>query len=369
MMRDLVYVPSTCKIEDIETPALIVDLDKLERNIDRMARFSAESGVNIRPHAKTHKCPIIAHKQIDKGAIGITCAKLSEAEVMASAGIKNILIANQVVQRTKINRLASLVRLADVMVAVEDPGNIEDLDAAARAKGVTIPVVIEVDVGMNRCGSRSVEETLLLARKIAASPNLELRGLMGYEGHAVFIKDIEERRARCAEANDLLVKHKEALEDAGCEVSIVSAAGTGTYDLAGRNPGITEIEPGSYIFMDTRYGGIEGINFEQSLFVLTTVISKKGPSEAILDAGKKAVTEEFGLPRVAGAPGWELTKLAEEHGFIKATQPACELRVGDKVRLIPSHCCTTVNLHDMYYCCRGEFVEAVWDIAARGCVR
>ncbi len=369
MLSKLVHVSPTCRIEEIETPALLIDLDKLDRNIDRMARFSAETGVNIRPHAKTHKCPIIAHKQMEKGAIGITCAKLSEAEIMVSAGIKSILIGNQVVEKSKIARLASLTKLAHVIVAVEDLKNIGDLNAAARSKQVVIPVVIEVDVGMKRCGSRSIEETLVLARAIAASPNLELRGLMGYEGNAVFIKDIGERQARCADANGLLIKHKQALEDAGFGVGIVSAAGTGTYDLAGRNPGITEIEPGSYIFMDTRYGDIEGIEFEHSLFLLATVISKKGPFEAILDAGKKAITEEFGLPRLEGAPGWELTKLAEEHGFIRAIDPALELSIGDKVRLIPSHCCTTVNLHDMYYCCRDGYVEAVWGIAARGCVR
>ncbi len=353
---------------EIDTPALIIDLDAMERNIRRMADYFADRPAKLRPHTKTHKCPIVAHKQIAAGARGITCAKLGEAEVMASSGIKDILIANQIIGKEKIARLAALARHADVIVAVDDPANARDLSDAARVFGSEIGVVVEVDVGMGRCGTRTTGQTVSLARLLDSLEGLGFRGLMGYEGHCVFIQDRKDQVEKCHLANSMLVEAAEAVRRAGIEVEIVSGGGTGTYDITGSYPGVTEVEAGSYVFMDTRYLGVIG-GFEPALTVLATVISRPGKDVVITDAGMKTVTQEFGLPALKGVQGAELVKLSEEHGQIQLTGEAANLKPGDKVEFIPSHGCTTINLHDAYFAIRGDRLEAVWEIAARGKIR
>lgn len=348
---------------DIETPALLIDIDKMERNIKAMADFFEGRPAGLRPHTKTHKCPVLAHKQLRAGAIGITCAKLGEAEVMAQAGINDILIANQIVGASKIARLANLARHCDIMVAVESSDNAADLSSAAQAAGATLRVLIEVDVGMHRCGVKSVEEALSLAQIILNNPGLKFEGIMGYEGHAVMVPDFEDREKACIDSMQVLISVKEILEKNGIEVAIVSAGGTGTYNIAGTYPGVTEIQGGSYIVMDAKYHSVLQ-DFECALTLLTTVTSRPDKETAILDAGMKAMTFEFGMPELIGLSGAAIAFLSEEHGhlYLEDADPA----VGDKVELIPSHCCTTINLHDRYYGIRGERVEAVWPIAARG---
>ena len=350
---------------DIPTPALLVDLDAMEENIEQMARYFASRKAKLRPHAKTHKSPFLAWKQLEAGAIGITCAKLSEAEVFIQCGIKDILLANQVTHPKKIRHLAGLARHSRIIVACDSAANAKDLAEAAKAAGASLNVLIEVDVGLGRSGLRTSEQVIELARFIQSSPSLSFQGIMGYEGHCVFIKDFAARKAEGEKANARLVAVRDALIQAGIPIHIVSAGGTGTYNIAGDFPGITEVQAGSYLFMDSRYLEL-GLGFKPALTVLATVVSRPDPHNAVVDAGKKALTEEFGLPQ-ATLPGAELIRLSEEHGVLKLAPEAQGLKVNDQVQLIPSHGCTTINLHDRYYGIRQGGHEITWPVAARGC--
>lgn len=348
----------------IDTPALLLDVKALTRNIARMASFAAQAGVSLRPHAKTHKSPIIAARQLQAGAIGITCQKLGEAEVMAEAGIRGLLIANQIVGEHKIGRLLDLARRTEIMVAVDDPANVAALSAAASQAGVTVGVVVEVDVGMHRCGVGPGEPTLRLARQVVEAPGLKLGGLMGYEGHAVMIEDAADRRQVAAEALRQLVDTAGLLRGQGMAVEIVSSTGTGTFDTGGTFPGVTEMQVGSYATMDGRYLQV-GVPFEPALSILASVISTPQPGLAIIDAGIKSISTDFGLPQVIDPQGAEVKRLSEEHGFV-ALPPGTHLRPTDRVRLRPMHGCTTINLHDRYVVLRDGVVEAEWPVAARG---
>ncbi len=352
-------------LERIDTPALVLDAALLEGNIRKMAEFASEQGISLRPHAKTHKCPIIAHKQVEAGAIGVTCAKVSEAEIMGYAGIKEILIANQLVTREKIERLVSLGRHCRVMVAVESLMNAEAISQIATSHGEKISVIIECNIGMDRCGTNSPEETLRLAAGISKLPGLTLKGLMGYEGHTVFLMPREERLTHSSRAIEALIDHKAAMHRGGFSTEVVSAAGTGTYDMTGRNKEITDIQVGSYATMDMRYKSV-GIDFDLALSVLCTVISRPDKNTAIIDVGMKGVTKEFGLPVVKGVDGATVFSLSEEHGKLQLSGESLDLKVGDKLELLPSHGCTTINLYDNYHVHRYGLLEAIWPVAARG---
>jgi len=355
------------RIEEIDTPALLLDLDIMERNIAAMANFFKGVDAELRPHLKTHKTPILAHKQIEAGAIGMTCAKLGEAEPLVESGIREILIANEIVGPAKMGRLLSLAKSADIMVCVDNPRNVEELSEAAEAVGAPLRVLVDVDVGMHRCGVQPGEPALALAQEVEGAKALKFAGLMGYEGHAVEIPSFQERRKTAEKSMKLLIETKELVEDAGLEVSIVSAGGTGTYEITGTYPGVTEVQAGSYIVMDTLYKSIEGMEaFEIAISVLTTVISRSQPNIAIIDAGLKVITREFGMPLVKGLEGAKVLHLSEEHGKLELEGEARSLRVGDKIEFLPSHCCTTINLHDYFYGVRDGRLEAVWEIAGRG---
>lgn len=354
------------QVEELDTPALIVDLDILKRNITRMADFFAGRRVALRPHIKSHKTPAIAHMQLKAGAIGITCAKVGEAEVMAETGIRDILIANQVVGRVKIDRLTDLARHADVMVATDDARNVADLSQAASAKRVALRVLVEIDIGMGRCGVAAGGPALELACRVAASPGLRLAGLMSYEGHLVLIPDYEERRRKVLAALEPLADTVDLLHRHGLPVEIVSGGGTGTYDITGSHPTMTEIQAGSYVFMDAIYRVVRP-EFDISLTLLATVISRPQPDYIVTDAGVKALSKDFGWPEPVNIPGASMRYLAEEHGVIDLASPeAVNLHPGDMVSFIPSHCCTTVNLHNKLYAVRKGVVETIWPIAARG---
>lgn len=356
-----------CLKSTLLTPCLCLDADLLEHNIARMDAFLGDGPVRLRPHSKTHKCPTIAWLQLRAGAIGITCAKLSEAEVMAQAGIRDILIANQVVDPEKITRLVHLAANSDVMVAVDTAANVFDLAQAAQLAGVKLRVLIEVEVGMGRCGSEPGMPTLTLAREILKLPSLRFEGIMGYEGHAVMIPDQTARADTAREAMAYLVGTRDLLVAQGIEVKIVSGGGTGTFDTTGVYPGLTEIQAGSYATMDEKYRSV-GVDFSNALTVLARVIALRGSDVAIIDAGLKTMTSEFGMPAVAQPQGWVLDRLAEEHGFLRRQQGP-PLQVNDLVELIPSHGCTTINLHDRYVVTRKGVVDAIWPIAARGCIQ
>jgi D-serine deaminase-like pyridoxal phosphate-dependent protein len=338
----------------------------MERNLERMAKFFQGKAVGLRPHSKTHKSPYIAHRQLSLGAVGITCAKLGEAEVMVEAGIRDILIANQIVDRGKIARLAALGRHADLMVAVDNPGNLEDLGDAARAHGTRIRVLVEVDIGMNRCGVPPGEPALALAQLAASKPSLVFSGLMGYEGHAVLKPTAEERHALARTSVGALVETGRLIERSGLPVRIVSAGGTGTYPATAVVPGVTEIQAGTYVFNDARRIQI-GVDFEPALSVLTTVVSRPKPRRVILDGGMKSISQDLGPPIFKDAEHLSFSGLAAEHVLADLKEGAAiEPRVGDKVELIPSYGDTTINLHDCYYGLREGRVELVLPVASRG---
>jgi D-serine deaminase-like pyridoxal phosphate-dependent protein len=353
-------------VEELDTPALLLDLPKFEGNVHRMAEFFADKPTFLRPHAKTHKCPRIAQRQVEAGAIGITCAKVGEAETMVSAGIDDILIANEVVGRIKIDRLTELAQRCNMMVAVDDPDNVAALSQSCCTKGATLRVLVEVDIGMHRCGVQPGDAAVRLAHHVCDAPGLEFTGLMAYEGHLVTVSDAEERASRVRETMLPLQETVELLEGHGLPVDIVSGGGTGTYDVTGTCPPFTEVEAGSYVFMDTTYLRVRS-EFQPSLTVLSTIVSRPTPERIVTDAGKKTLTHEFGWPQPLGVPGASVRSLSEEHGVLELSDPdAVDLRPSDKIRFIPSHCCTTVNLYDSLYVTRNDVLVDVWPIAARG---
>ena len=357
---------------ELDTPALLIDLDKMEANIETMANYFNTVNAELRPHVKTHKTPIIAHKQIAAGAIGVTCAKLGEAEAVIHAGIRDVLIANQVVGTQKIARLINLAKHSEIMVAVDNSENVQAISEAAAAKGATVRMLVEVNIGMDRCGVESGEPALALAEQIRRSPNLVFEGLMGYEGHTVAKPKHAERDAAAREAMQRLVNAKHYLEKHGVAVSIMSGGGTGTFNITGSIPEMTEVQAGSYVLMDSTYYNVEGIgaHFDCALSVLATVVSRPTANRVIVDTGLKVLAKEFGIPQPVGVTGIEMTGLSEEHGTLKTVGQGSDenasLKPGDKLEILPTHCCTTVNLHDRYYGIRNGIVESVWDIAARG---
>ena len=353
-------------VEALDTPALLLDLDAFERNIAKMAAFFAGRPAALRPHSKTHKCPQIALRQLEAGAIGITCAKVGEAEVMVQAGVRDILIANQVTGGIKVDRLTDLARTADLMVAVDDPANVAQLSAACVAKGVELRVLVEVDIGMGRCGTPPGAPARDLARQVSGAAGLHLTGLMGYEGHLVLVRDFEERARRAREDLEGLVVTAALLERDGLPVEIVSSGGTGTYDITGDHPLVTEVQAGSYVFMDSTYRSVRP-DFEPSLTLLSTVVSRQVTERVVVDAGLKTLTKEFGWPLALNAPGVSVRYLSEEHGVLDVAHPeSVAWRPGDRVRFLPSHCCTTVNLHDTLHVIQHGRLVDLWPIAARG---
>lgn len=359
-------------LADVDTPSLVLELDAFERNLARLNESLAGASVAVRPHAKSHKCPEIALRQIALGAVGVCCQKVSEAEAMIDGGVADILIANEVVGAPKLARLAVLAKRARVAVCADDAGNIADLDTAARAVGVKLDVLVEINVGANRCGVEPGEPAVALARRIARAENLRFAGLQAYQGSAQHLRRVDERRAAIDAAVAQVKATLAELDRARIKCPKVTGAGTGTYAFEAASRVYTEIQPGSYIFMDGDYAKNDwtesGIpRFEHSLFVWTTVMSRTTPDRAIVDAGLKASSVDSGMPRIAAADGAEYVKASDEHGVLKLNG-AAGYAVGDKLKLIPGHCDPTVNLYDQFVCMRGGRVEALWPISARGAV-
>ncbi len=359
-------------LSDVDTPSLILDLDAFERNLQRLSESLAGRRVMLRPHAKSHKCPQIALRQIALGAIGVCCQKVSEAEAMVEGGVRDVLVANEVVGAAKLKRLATLAQQAKVAVCADDAGNVAELDAAARAAGVTLDVLVEVNVGANRCGVEPGEPALKIAQAIAACKNLRYAGLQAYQGGAQHLRGVAERRSAIDAAVAGVQKTLALIEKAGLPRGKVTGAGTGTSPVAAARRVYDELQVGSYIFMDVDYAKNDwtesGIpRFEHSLFVWTTVMSRTRPDVAIVDAGLKASSVDSGMPRVTDYPQAEFLKASDEHGVIRMNG-APGFALGDKIRLIPGHCDPTVNLYDHYVCVRGGRVEAIWPITARGAV-
>ena len=355
---------------EIQTPCLVVDLDALERNIARLQAMADEMGVRLRVHGKMHKCAELALKQIAAGACGICCQKVSEAEAFVRAGIRDVLVSNEVREPAKIDRLAQLARTARMIVCVDDAANIADLSAAAVRHGTHIEVLVEIDCGAGRCGVAYGRPVVELAKAIVSASGLTFSGLQAYQGPAQHIHDFEERKAKIDEAIRQVRETVDLLNGEGIACAIIGGAGTGSYKFEGNSGVFNELQCGSYAFMDAAYGRVQDAGgqpisqFENALFILTSIMSHAKSDKAICDAGLKVLSVDSGLPVVFERNDVAYVACSDEHGEI--SDPNGALRVNDKVKLIPGHIDPTCNLHDWYVCVRGSKVEALWPITARG---
>ena len=346
---------------ELTTPALVLDLAAAKRNIHRMADRIAELPAEIRPHIKVHKSPELSRFQVEAGAIGLSVATVWEAIVLVRSGLDHIFVVNTVAGPAKLRALAELARDADVMVAVDDPANVDALSAAASAAGSEIGVLVEIDTGMDRCGVDGYDEALLVAGRVAAAPGLRLVGLTGYEGHCSLTPDHDQRLAKERTAMAMFTDIADRLEAAGQPIPIRSAGGTATWDWTAAYPGITEIQAGTYVVMDNFHGRMVG-GFEHSLTVQATVISRR-PDRVIVDAGGKSM----GAGDFATIVGHDLPafRFDEEHGVFDATA-GTSLKVGDSVSLVPGYSPSTVNWYDAFHVLEDEVVVDIWPVIPRG---
>lgn len=364
-------------LEDVDTPALILDLDAFDRNLEAMAGWARSTGARLRPHAKSHKCPAIAHRQIALGAVGVCCQKTSEAEVMVEAGITDVLISNEVVGRGKLQALARLARRAKIGVCVDDARQIAELSTAMRMAKANIDVFVEIDIGGNRCGVEPGEPAVRLAMAIAEAEGLRFAGLQSYDGNTQHVRDPRERQARAEAAAAVTAQTVTLLKAVGLACETVGGAGTGTFAFDGASGVWNELQPGSYAFMDADYARNSPADgdvprFEHAMFVLTSVMSRARRGQAVVDAGHKALPVDSGFPKPFKRPEVHYERPSDEHGCLVAERASALPDVGDKILLIPGHCDPTANQHDFFVGVRGlasgdARVEAIWSIAARGC--
>ena len=363
------------RVSEIETPAVIVDLDIIERNLSRMAEYCRGKNLNLRPHTKTHKIPELAKLQLANGACGITVAKIGEAEVMVEAGVSDILIAYPLIGVGKLERLAKLASDANIAVAVDSEEVARAISHELNSRDVKVGVLVEVDVGFRRCGVATADEVLTIAQRVNELPGLDFKGLMFFPGH--FQVTASERAALLPHVNDLLRDSLSALERAGISVTTVSGGSTPTAREGHLFHGVNEIRPGMYIFNDRNMVGIGIAQVEDcALSVLTTVVSTSVAGRAVIDGGSKTFANDryqagngkgFGIVRED--PDAELEALSEEHGHLNITNANYDYRVGERLTIIPNHCCSTVNMHDQIYGVRNGAVEVLWSIKGRGKVR
>ena len=356
------------------TPALVLDLDAMERNIAAMAAYAAAEGVAVRPHAKTHKSVQIARRQLDAGALGICCATLGEAEALAAGGIEGLLITSPIVAPAKVGRLMALRRDHEsLMVSLDDMGNLRALEAAAAASAFVLDVVIDVDVGLHRTGARDADRAVALAEAAERSNSLRFAGLQGYAGHVQHIEAFGDRRATSHGDLAPLRETRDRLIGRGIEVPIVTGAGTGTHDIDIEIGLMTELQVGSYVVMDVEYLDIQTRDdsewrFEPALFVRSTVVSASHDGSATMDAGLKCFATDGPLPRFhTGVPiGAHYRYFGDEHGRIVFASANERLAIGAALECIVPHCDPTVNLYDHYHCVRGGTLVDIWPIEARG---
>ncbi len=359
---------------DIQTPCLILDLDALERNIKKMGDYARAHGMRHRVHGKMHKSVDVALLQEKLGgAVGVCCQKVSEAEVFARGGIKDVLVSNQVRDPAKIDRLARLPKLgARTIVCVDDIDNVADLSAAAVKHGTTIECFIEMDVGAGRCGVIGAENVLEIAKAIDAAPNLKFTGIQAYQGAMQHMDSYDERKAKIDAAVAMVQEAIDLLEPAGLKPELVSGGGTGSYYFESNSGVFNELQCGSYAFMDADYGRIldkdgkriDQGEWENALFILTSVMSHAKADKAIVDAGLKAQSVDSGLPVIFGRDDVQYVKCSDEHGVV--ADPNGVLKVNDKLKLGPGHCDPTCNVHDWYVGVRNGKVKTLWPVSARG---
>ena len=360
------------QLGDVDTPALVVDLDAFDKNIAQMAAHAADAGVRLRPHAKTHKCPVIALKQIAQGAVGVCCQKVSEAEAMVNGGVGDVLLTNEIVGDPKMQRLGALATQARVGICADDPFHVTAYERAARQYGAEIDVYIEINVGSDRCGILPGDAMIAMARRIGASKYLRFAGLQAYCGYVQHQRAYLDRKKIIEEAARRTESAIDRLNENGIACNTVTGAGTGSFEIEIDRGVLNEIQAGSYIFMDVDYSknldedGKACDAFKQSLFVYTTVMSCPTAERAIVDAGIKAVALDSGVPVISGMDDVAYVPGGDEHGTLMTGSAACAPKIGDKLKLVPGHCDPTVNLYDWYVGVRNDRVEALWPITARG---
>ncbi|HEX4206897.1 MAG TPA: DSD1 family PLP-dependent enzyme [Ktedonobacteraceae bacterium] len=356
----------------LDTPSMIVDLALMEGNIARLMERLRSKQVHVRPHLKTVKSPELAHKLLAAGAIGGCVAKVSEAEVMAQGGIEDLLITSEIAGKPKLARLVALVQQHPrIKVVVDSLVGAQTLNEAMHDARLAVDALIDLNVGQNRCGVLPGKEALALARHIGKLSNVHLVGVQGYEGHLQHIHAPEERAQRCRQAMQLLSETAVRLREAGFSIEIVSTGGTGTAEICADYGGITEVQPGSFVFMDIDYRNALGPHplYANALTILSTVISRPTPTQAVVDAGLKSLSTDSGMPEPRGLSGIAYQPGGDEHGILRWAKGTVQLEVGDRIELIPSHIDTTINLHDSYYAYRDGTLEAIWPVAARGKVQ
>jgi D-serine deaminase-like pyridoxal phosphate-dependent protein len=353
------------KMHEIPTPVLVVDVAAMQRNIERAASYYAGRQCKLRPHFKAHKTPEIARRQLAAGSCtGITCATVGEAEVVAREKLcEEILIANQILGPGKADRAAAVAKQGSLIVAIDSDETLDDLARAATAAGVEIGVLIDVNVGLPRCGIAPGEPSVALAKRAAATPGIVLRGAMGYEGHVMAIRDRTEREEKAHKAMDRLLSTVRMMRDEGLRCEIVSAGGTCTYDITGGMEGITEVQAGTYVLMDNSYL-YEDLPFELAFAIHATVLSRPRPEQCAADAGLKAMAADHGVPGVK-LDGAQVLFLSDEHCTIKLPAES-PVRPGDRIELLPPHIDPTINMHDLLYAVEGSEVVEVWPVTARG---
>lgn len=349
-------------LDALDTPQLLLDLDVLDRNLGLMQKACEHNGKALRVHFKSLKTGGLARYLAGKGAAAFLCAKTNEAEVLVDAGIRDVFVANQIIGPHKLGRLARLAKRARIRVCVDDAANVRQMGEAARAEGVTLEVLVEVDVGMNRCGVEPGEPAVALARAIVNEKGLRFVGLQGYDGQLQLIPPGDEKKSRCLAGLEQLAQTRRMLEEAGIGVEVVTGAGTGTWQFAAEHGALTELQPGSFLLMDAAYHAVRP-EFACSLSILATVVSRR-PSWYVLDAGSKAISQDFGKPQIKGHGEEKVVKLAEEH--TKVEDEGKGPTVGQRREVYPAHCCATMNLHRQVIAVRGGAVEAVWPIEASG---
>ncbi|MDQ2065978.1 DSD1 family PLP-dependent enzyme [Xinfangfangia sp. CPCC 101601] len=360
--------------KDIQTPCLVLDLDALERNIKKMGDYARSHGMRHRVHGKMHKSVDVALLQERLGgSVGVCCQKVSEAEVFARGGIKDILVSNQVRDAAKIDRLARLPKLgALTTVCVDDIANIAELSAGAVKHGTTLGVFVEIDCGAGRCGVKTAAEVVAIAKAADAAEGLTFKGLQAYQGAMQHMDSYADRKGKLDAAIAQVSEAVEELKAVGLEPELVSGGGTGSYYFESGSGVYNELQCGSYAFMDADYGRILDQNgqridrgeWENALFILTSVMSHVKADKAVVDAGLKAQSVDSGLPVIYGREDVKYIKCSDEHGVID--DPQGVLKVGDKLKLVPGHCDPTCNVHDWYVGVRGGKVEVVWPVSARG---
>jgi D-serine deaminase-like pyridoxal phosphate-dependent protein len=361
---------------ELDTPSLTVELDAFESNVDKAAAFLASKNKHWRPHAKCHKSPVIAHRLLKAGAIGVTCAKVSEAEVFAQAGVRDILIANAIVGPQKLERVAALTRWADPIIVVDHFVQAEALAQICRKRGTTCRVILEVNIGMNRVGIRPGTDTRELSQGVARLSGIRLVGIMGYEGHLLTLPDAEEKRLKIHSAIAILEETRDAMLADGIECSIVSAGGTGSIAITSDCAAPTELQSGAVIFADPFYSDRCGLTgYTPALRLIATVVSRGKLERGILDSGRKSLHPDIHPPRLVGTvEGRPLSDatilgLSAEHATLELGPQSQDLRIGDKVELIPGYCDFTMILHRALFGIRGGIVETVWPIPGRGCLQ